>query len=258
MSFLKGRSGEQTKNFLSSFWRLPPAPPSAFRKVRKFLGLLRARYRARHEARHHALQGVRRSTKPPRAPRGTIIVKSKFERELVFLHRVKLPVRALEKVCMSYKIYQKNTLDNKVKPLMYEVNMLNNAFDLYWKIYKADPVLPSLILESFLLHARILIDFIEDNRKSKDDLTCSDFVDNDNKSIQGVSVNLKSDTKKALNKHLTHLTQTRLAVKPGWNITDIKYSINGAMEIFINKCADSNFPDNPSMWRSAFNEQLSR
>ena len=57
MSFLRGRSGEQTKNFLSSFWRLPPAPPSAFRKVRKFLGLLRARYE----------RAPRRGITPPRA-----------------------------------------------------------------------------------------------------------------------------------------------------------------------------------------------
>ena len=87
MSFLKGRSGEQTKNFLSSFWRLPPAPPSAFRKVRKFLGLLRARYERAPEARHHSPQCVRRGIRPPRAPRDTIIAQSKFELGLVFLHQ---------------------------------------------------------------------------------------------------------------------------------------------------------------------------
>jgi len=74
MKLFRGRGGEQTKNFLSTFWRLPPAPPSAFGKVRKFLGLLRVRSRARLEARysittrpnvyaevqsHHALRALR-------------------------------------------------------------------------------------------------------------------------------------------------------------------------------------------------------
>ena len=34
-------------------------------------------------------------------------------------------------------------------------------------------------LESVLLHARNLIDFLEDNRTHGDDLTCSDFNDRD-------------------------------------------------------------------------------
>lgn len=145
-----------------------------------------------------------------------------------------------------------------MEPLMYEVNMLNNAFDLYLKNYEQNSILPTLILESFLLHARILIDFLESNRKKEDDLTCLDFVDNNNNKIQGEIVNLNPDIKKALNKHLAHLTKIRLAEKPGWDIENIKITINKAMKKFIDKCADANFSDNPSMWRLAFDEQLSR
>lgn len=160
---------------------------------------------------------------------------------------------------MSYKVFQKNTSSSKVDPLIYEVKMFNDAFEQYLLVSKENIILRTLVLESFLLHARILIDFLEGKGSFKDDLTCSDFIDGSGKAIQGQTVNLKSDIKKVMNKHLTHMTKKRLTEKPVWDITDIKYTINGAMQNFIKKCADSNFSDNlADNWRSAFSEQLGR
>lgn len=39
MKLFGGRSGEQTKSFLATFWRLPPHPPSLSFKARKFLAV---------------------------------------------------------------------------------------------------------------------------------------------------------------------------------------------------------------------------
>jgi glucosamine 6-phosphate synthetase-like amidotransferase/phosphosugar isomerase protein len=166
----------------------------------------------------------------------------------------------LKRDYMSYKIFQKNLSDGNVVPLMYEVKMMNDAFDLYSEIKEQNTSLSTLVLEGFLLHTRVLIDFLEDNRTkfSKDDITCINFVDKNNNKIEGKIVDLKTDIKITLNKHLAHLTQMRLVEKPVWNMTEIKYSINKATQEFIDKCADSNFTNDPSMWRDAFTEQLSR
>ncbi|HYD93348.1 MAG TPA: hypothetical protein VEB18_02745 [Candidatus Paceibacterota bacterium] len=142
---------------------------------------------------------------------------------------------------------------NKVEPLVYEIKMLNDTFKLY-SLHK-EP-LQSAILESFLLHARILIDFLESNRKNKDDLTCSDFTDINGNPLQGEVVNLKVGVKEAINKHLAHLTLKRTNGKAQWRMGEIRNELNKSFRSFVAKCADSNFPEQPNQWRLALLEQV--
>jgi len=132
--------------------------------------------------------------------------------------------------------------------------MLNYTYGYYQQI-KEEP-LRSVILESFLLHARNLIDFLENNRNRKDDLTCSDFTDTSGNPIQGEQVPLKEKTKDIIGKTVAHLTQMRTDSKTQWHITEIREMLNNAMKDFLKKCADSNLPEEPNHWRLAFQEQF--
>jgi len=69
MEHFGGRSGEATQKSLSTFWRLPPAPPSAFLKVRDFwVYCVRSGSGARTRG-AIKLQCVRFGIASPRAPR---------------------------------------------------------------------------------------------------------------------------------------------------------------------------------------------
>ncbi len=158
---------------------------------------------------------------------------------------------------MTYILFDKYP-PNKIEPLMYEVTMLNGTYKLYSEmdtVGAVNGILRSAILESFLLHARILMDFLEDHEGWGDNLTCSKFTGIDGKPMEGISVKLKDDIRKNLGKHLAHLTQVRADTKAAWNITEMKNELNEGISSFIENCADSNFPDDASQWKLAFAEQ---
>jgi len=94
---LKDEVASKPKISFHLFGGFPRTPFRFFRKVRKFLGLLCARYRARPEAQSASPRAPMRTqkhkatTRSARAKHAIIahVVQSKFELGLVFLHQIK-------------------------------------------------------------------------------------------------------------------------------------------------------------------------
>ena len=118
--------------------------------------------------------------------------------------------------------------------IFYELWMLNQTACYSPK----NEIEKNMRLESFLVHARNLIDFLE-GCCQKDDVRSIDFLDKNKAAISPILIPLSTDLKNKINKHCQHLTKTRLDKKIGWSVIDIAKPINEAMARFINQLQES-------------------
>jgi hypothetical protein len=105
----------------------------------------------------------------------------------------------------------------------------------------------SALLESLLLHTRVLLDFFDKTDRCKDDVLASDFVPNwaDLRPAPGPYF-ADEDRKERLNKALAHLTLKRLDYDhhdKKWNIPAIRREIGIAIDAFID-----NLPPDRRPW----------
>ena len=110
-------------------------------------------------------------------------------------------------------------------------------------------------LESFLLHARNLIDFLENPRKKntkKDDLLCSDFDNQSGDKISPILTGLDCSLKVKINKHLSHLTTTRKDERIHWAVEMIERPILQKLTLFLDQLADIYFPTKRNKGKSDF------
>jgi hypothetical protein len=113
--------------------------------------------------------------------------------------------------------------------------MLNKALPEF----QSDPISRTIHLESFLIHARNLIDFLEGCGR-KNDITCSDFIDDHGNPINP-QVTFSKDIKENINKHLAHITKNRLDFKPMWSCSILRNQINQELSKFLTLLPDSAF-----------------
>ena len=132
----------------------------------------------------------------------------------------------------------KSHLDN----LYYEVLMLN----LVRVETPRNRIENNARLESFLIHARNLIDFLEDkrtNKKDDDDLSCKDFDDEKGNGIPKIPVDIPDEQRQAINKHLHHLTKVRETSKPtDWGDETMRAKINEGLTEFFDQLSPTYFP----------------
>jgi hypothetical protein len=155
---------------------------------------------------------------------------------------------------MTYSLIDKYPPVKPMEVLQYELYMLNEAFSAYHSSLR-EPV-KSMILESFLIHARNLIDFLENKRLSPDDITCIDFTDIDGKPVSRIDVELKGGLKTQINKRVAHMSKARTDSQVSWIMGEIHQRVNIDISSFLDGCGDSNFPDDPDQWRRAFKELI--
>lgn len=154
---------------------------------------------------------------------------------------------------MDYRIVTpvpKDSLDL----LLYEIRMMENSFPS--RCVPKDFFEKNVRLESFLLHARNLINFLENNKKTSDDIVVSDFKDVNGVPFQRIQLSLSSDIKKRINKHLSHLTKVRLKEKPEWNISAIRNTVNQGLSQFLNQVSDNHFPTIAGRTKKDFNNLI--
>ena len=118
-------------------------------------------------------------------------------------------------------------------------------------INKLSQIEINALLESFLLHSRNLIDFLENNGKP-DDIRCSDFA------IRKKKVKLPhQNSKNKIQKFLSHLTWARVdKPSPSWDTTEIKQAIATELQSSLNALSDDYFPTKSERNRDAFNKLL--
>jgi len=104
------------------------------------------------------------------------------------------------------------------------------------------------LLESMLLHTRVLLDFFYGNR-CKDDIIAQDFVPNWNNLRPPLGPYLADDSQhERLNKALAHLTLKRIDYDAGqksWDVTAISSEIGRVISSFI-----ANLPADRRAWFS--------
>jgi hypothetical protein len=126
---------------------------------------------------------------------------------------------------MSNKTHKQQAI---LEELRYEVWMFNGTADFLVNTNSIDKVQTNAFVESFLMHTRNLVDFLED-RTDDGDARCSDF------GIKGQQVKLPvGNTKREINKYLAHITKQRIKKQsPDWKFDEIKNEINQKIRSFL-------------------------
>lgn len=137
---------------------------------------------------------------------------------------------------------------SEVHILFYEAMMLNNIPITH----TGNSVEDNIRVESFLLHARNLIDFLE----GKGHLKCSQFKDNDNNKIVPIKFS-SDDTMRRINEHLSHISTGRKTIKINWKLKLLKNEINEKLKNFLSKISDGYFPSPEGISKESFIISLS-
>jgi hypothetical protein len=138
------------------------------------------------------------------------------------------------------------------KALAYEVEVFITTADLLQDLSLVARVkgrkwqwLQNPLLESFLIHTRILMDFLyPDDSPDEDDIIANDFFDDWqawNPMPSDESKEVMKARKWRINKQLAHLTYTRLGVSQKdkeWVVEYVTEEIFRTLEVFVRKAPD--------------------
>jgi hypothetical protein len=118
--------------------------------------------------------------------------------------------------------------------LKYEVWMLWSLVNILAIDNQGTGVIHNALLESFLIHARILIEFLYKNEPHKDTVRASQYFTPDSlwESIRPPQTELLKETEKDAHKLLAHLTYTRLERKTQWPYIKIADDIEAVLHVF--------------------------
>ncbi|HHT9133569.1 MAG TPA: hypothetical protein ACFYD2_01580 [Candidatus Avalokitesvara rifleensis] len=131
-------------------------------------------------------------------------------------------------------------LVNVSEHLLYEIAMLlGTALDLVnpasnkWTVSNANA-----LIESFTIHARILLDFLYSNNPQPDDVIAEDFFDDASVWLEQrqAKTRLLTTIHKRVGKEVAHLTYARLAVTPEdkkWHFPAITKEIDEVLRTFL-------------------------
>ena len=155
---------------------------------------------------------------------------------------------------MSKGKSRKNYVPNHVEKLeapksfLYELNMFRNAIDahnLNWRNPSVQVIFDNVTLESLLLHARNLFDFFNGGATDKDDMRAFHFIKG-KEFWQSSKLQYLKTVRPEINKHLSHLTYSRVSRKPRWKWRKIAQEIEEAYKEFLEALPDEDVPQ----WRA--------
>ena len=127
---------------------------------------------------------------------------------------------------------------------LYEIWMFNQI-QTELSVPDTSQAVLNACLESFLIHARNLIRFLEgdtNSRDNKDDLTCARFTTANGIKMVKIPVMLPQKLKEKINKHLSHLTVISTEEKLDWDCEAIRKSINYSLNLFFREISPHYFP----------------
>jgi len=138
--------------------------------------------------------------------------------------------------------------DAIAKKVQYELSMFRYAYQRMQNEWlDSDSLHRNILLETFLLHARVLRDFFVQNPKG-DDVSASHFYDDPNIwiSITSNHCTYLQNNRTRLNKYLAHLTYDRINEDKNWQTDIIFKEVCTAWELFhsmLNKDQQALFKD---------------
>lgn len=133
-----------------------------------------------------------------------------------------------------------------IRILYYEVEMLNKP------VTKTNDQLENNIrVESFLLHARNLIEFLNGSGHVK----CSEFKDSNGKKISPVEV-VPHNVIETINEHLSHISNKRKKRWIKWELLLLRMRINKEISEFLDKISSDYFSREEIITRDLFNKVI--
>ena len=148
-----------------------------------------------------------------------------------------------------HKFYEIASINcSEIHVIFYEAMMLNNISITA----TGNLVEDNMRVESFLLHARNLIDFLEGGGHLK----CSFFKDKNNKEISFIKFS-SDNTINKINEHLSHISRRRKTTKINWKLRLLKSEINKKLKDFVLQISDEYFPSSEGISRESFLVSLS-
>jgi len=116
----------------------------------------------------------------------------------------------------------------------YEVPMLLSLVNILAIDKNGKGIIYNALLESFLIHARILIEFLYRDKPYKDTITANQYFKSDRtwENIRPPKSKLLEETENNAHKYLAHLTYTRLKEKKLWPYIKIAKDIETALNVF--------------------------
>ena len=137
--------------------------------------------------------------------------------------------------------------------LWYELWMFNETSKYLILHGKERTKEKNVYLESFLLHTRNIVDFLEDKKYCRD-IRCSDFE------IDRIFVCLPhQNTIYQINKWLSHITKKRIQQqKPPWQYLKIQAEVNKKFSVFLNQVSSNCFPSKRVKNKSDFEALLNQ
>jgi len=143
----------------------------------------------------------------------------------------KCPKCGYEKKKKSRPPISQKTLEKATGNLWYVVWMLNEMSILMDK-YKAKSPEYNASIESFVIHARILIQFLHSNETKDDTIIASDYCNNWKRPLKEGDFLL--EIKRKANKMGAHLTETGVITEDrDWPVLRIRDELNKEIEEFL-------------------------
>jgi LPS O-antigen subunit length determinant protein (WzzB/FepE family) len=144
---------------------------------------------------------------------------------------MKCPECGYETKKKSRKPISPEALEKATGNLWYVVCMLNKMPTLT-TMYKSNSPEYNAFIESFVIHARILIEFLHSDQKTDDTILASDYCENWKKSWKKDDFLLK--IKRKINKMGAHLTETGVMTEDkAWLMGRIRDELNKEIEEFL-------------------------
>ncbi|MCG2711409.1 MAG: hypothetical protein L6416_03685 [Candidatus Omnitrophica bacterium] len=109
--------------------------------------------------------------------------------------------------------------------VLYEIEMFTAL-----PIESASKLISNAIIESYLVHARVLCDFFQNSNRIKDDILCSDY------GFTASTLTIPEDIETRFDKCLAHLTYSRLKYKGDtktWIYAKFRPHINERIKTFL-------------------------
>ena len=132
-------------------------------------------------------------------------------------------------------------LEDALKQLNdYEVWMLRSLANILAIDNQGAGVIHNALIEAFLIHARILIEFLYKNKTHEDTVRASQYFTSDShwETSRPPKTKLLEDTEQAAHEHLAHLTYTRLQGKKQWSFIEIAADIGTVLKLFHENLSD--------------------
>ena len=127
-----------------------------------------------------------------------------------------------------------------MKALDYERKMLHSTAMALAQGKATDSLMHNALVESFLIHARLLIEFLYGKRTKPDDIRPEDWLGPGKwEKIRPRKGELLDDTHLCAHKFLVHLTTTRLDRKKEWGHIAILDEINTRLDEFLKQVQTS-------------------